>query len=246
MSWATITIFVAESVIIALAVLPAATFWSWHFAWTGMPPWLRVFVLALAFVPAYLIFAAGVMLHSAVLTRILGWRTPPNLDVRLRDFDWAVLAWARFLVTIHVVRLFAGVVFRSTPVWVWYMRLNGARIDRGVWINSLSLMDHNLLELGKGCVIGSDAHVSAHTVQRGRLMTAPVRLGKGVTVGIGSVVEIGVEAGDGAQIGALSVVPKFMRLDAATAYAGSPVHPLGTPTIPTPVASRGGVHLVDA
>jgi acetyltransferase-like isoleucine patch superfamily enzyme len=124
------------------------------------------------------------------------------------------------------VRLFAGAVFRSTPVWVMYLRLNGARVGRGAWVNSLSLMDHNLLELGDGVVIGSDAHVAGHIVEGGVLKTAPVRLGRGVTIGIGTVVEIGAEIGDGAQVGALSVVPKDAKLAAGAVYAGAPVRRL--------------------
>jgi acetyltransferase-like isoleucine patch superfamily enzyme len=58
------------------------------------------------------------------------------------------------------------------------------------------------------------------------LRTAPVRLGHGVTVGVGSVISIGVVSGDGTQIGALSVVPKFTSLQAGARYAGAPVHRL--------------------
>jgi acetyltransferase-like isoleucine patch superfamily enzyme len=128
--------------------------------------------------------------------------------------------------TIHVVRVFAGPAFRSTTFWSWYMRLNGARLGRLVWVNSLSLMDHNLLEFGDGVVIGSDAHVSGHIVERGMLKTARVRLGAGTVIGVGTVVGIGVESGAGTQVGPLSVVPKFTQLDAGASYLGVPVHRL--------------------
>ena len=60
-------------------------------------------------------------------------------------------------------------------------------------------------------------------VERGLLKTAPVRLGRNTLIGIGSVVGIGVESGDGAQVGALSVVPKFTVLEAGGVYVGVPV-----------------------
>ena len=104
-----------------------------------------------------------------------------------------------------------------------YLRLNGATIGRGVYINSLSISDHNLLEFGDGVVIGENVHLSGHTVEGGIVKTARVKLGRGVTVGLGSIVGIGVQAGDGCQIGALSVVPKHTTLDARTTYAGVPV-----------------------
>ena len=218
-----VTIFVLESVVFALSVLPAVAFWTWHYRWTGMDWWVRVLFLSMAFVPAYLLFAFGLMIYSAGATRLLGWRTRPGLEARIVDFDWPLLDWGRYMVTTHVVGLFAGTVFRSTPVWAMYLRLNGARVGRGVWVNSLGLMDHNLLELGDGAVIGSEAHMSGHLVEAGVLKTAQVRVGRRATIGIGSVVGIGADIGDDAQVGALSVVPKYAKLDAGAVYAGVPV-----------------------
>jgi acetyltransferase-like isoleucine patch superfamily enzyme len=219
-------VFVVESVVVAFAAVPAVAFWTWHLRWTAMPFALRIAFLAMAFVPAYLVFALGLMVYSAAAARALGWRTPRDVAVPLAEFGWPVLDWARYLITIHVVRVFAGAVFRSTPVWTFYLRLNGARIGRGVWVNSLSVMDHNLLELGDGTVVGSDVHLAAHIVESGVLKTASVRLGRHVTIGIGSVVEIGAEVGDHTQVGALSVVPKHARLAPAAVYAGVPVRRL--------------------
>ena len=68
---------------------------------------------------------------------------------------------------------------------------------------------------GDGVVIGESVHLSGHTVEGGVVKTGRVRLGRGVTVGLGSMVGIGVEAGERCQIGALSVVPKDTKLDAA-------------------------------
>ena len=83
-----------------------------------------------------------------------------------------------------------------------------------------------LLEFGDDVVIGAGVHLSGHTVERGELRTAAVRLGNGVTVGVRANVEIRVEAGPGCQIGALSAVPKFARLAGHTAYVGIPARPL--------------------
>jgi len=95
-----------------------------------------------------------------------------------------------------------------------------------VYINTLFISDHNLLEIGDEVVIGSEVHMSGHTVERGVVKTAPVRLGREVTVGLGSVIEIGVTAGAGCQIGALSFVPKHAELSAGAVYVGAPVRRL--------------------
>jgi acetyltransferase-like isoleucine patch superfamily enzyme len=72
-------------------------------------------------------------------------------------------------------------------------------------------------------------------VEGGVVKTGRVRLGRGVTVGLGSMVGIGVEAGQRCQIGALSVVPKYTHLEPDSVYAGVPVKKLDRAEAPSPV-----------
>ena len=81
------------------------------------------------------------------------------------------------MISTHVVRVLVGTFFRASPLWTLYMRWNGARIGRGVYINSLSISDHNMLEFGDGVVIGESVHLSGHTVEGGVVKTGHVRLG---------------------------------------------------------------------
>ncbi len=220
--WAALSVIVLETLLLGIAVAPVVTFLHWQSTW-ALPSAARILLLSLAVVPLYLLFAGILIVVSPLATRMLGWRTPDNVTARLADFEWPVLDWGRYLMTIHVVRVFAGPAFRSTPFWSLYLRLNGARIGSLVWVNSLAVMDHNLLELDDDVVIGSDVHLSGHTVEHGMLRTARVHLRQGTVIGVGSVLGIGVTTGVGTQVGALSVVPKFATLDAGAAYAGVPV-----------------------
>jgi acetyltransferase-like isoleucine patch superfamily enzyme len=222
-AWALGSVFAVESLVFGLSVLPAVLFWEWHFRWQVDSAPLRVILLSMAFVPSYLLFTLALILLSSVATRVTGWRTPPNAELDIEDFSWPLLDWARYMISIQLVRIFAGALFRATPIWSLYMRLNGARMGRRVFVNSLEVTDHNLLDFGDDVVVGGDVHLSGHTVEDGRLKTAPVRLGQGVTVGVGSVVGIGVVARDRCQIGALSLVPKFSNLDEDAVYVGIPV-----------------------
>lgn len=194
-------------------------------------PWLQVIVFAVAAVPSYLLFALCLMPCSAASTWLTGARTPPDAQMRIADMGWPLLRWARYLASSHVVRLFAGPLFRGTPVWTVYLRMNGARLGRRVFVNTLYMSDHNLLDFGNDVVIGGEVHVSGHTVEHGVVKTGPVRLGDGVTIGLASVVEIDVEVGAHAQVGALSFVPKHTRLQAQRTYVGIPVRPIQPPAI---------------
>lgn len=221
-AWAVGSAFAVESVVFGLAALPAVVFWEWHLRWDLSPAGIRIVILAMSLVPAYLAFAVALMLLSASAMRLLGWRTPAGAEWRIADLDWPLLRWGRYLVSTHLVRVFAGTLLRATPLWTMYLRWNGARIGRRVFVNSLQVMDHDLLEFGDGVVIGSAAHLSGHTVEHGVVKTGRVRLGPNVTIGVGSVIGIDVEIGADTQVGALSVVVKHERLAAGAIYAGAP------------------------
>lgn len=220
-AWAALSLVAAESVLIGLAAAAPVMLLAWLGHATAGPVRLGVVLIALA--PAYLVFALGLMAFSAVAMQMLGWRTPPAATLRIADADWPLLHWARGLAATHVVRLLAGGLLRATPLWSMYLRLNGARVGRRVFVNSLQVMDHHLLELGDGVVIGSAAHVSGHTVEHGFVKTGPVRLERNVTIGVGSVIGIDVVIGADTQIGALSLVPKHAHLPSGAVYAGIPV-----------------------
>jgi acetyltransferase-like isoleucine patch superfamily enzyme len=147
--------------------------------------------------------------------------------MRIADMGWPLMKWAQYMVAIHVVRVLAGPLFCGSPIWTAYLRLNGARLGRRAYVNTLFISDHNLLEFGDDVVIGAEVHLSGHTVEGGLVKTAGVRLGHDVTVGLGSVIDIGVEVGPHCQIGAMSLVPKHTKLPAGSLYVGIPVKRLG-------------------
>jgi serine acetyltransferase len=224
--WTVLTILVVQGLVCGAAVLPVVLLWSQLLTVGESSRVLRVVAFSMVAVPSYVLFALLLMFASAVIVRTLNWRTPPNLETRIADVDWPLLQWVRSMAATHIVRVFAGTLFRGSPIWTAYLRLAGARLGRRVYINSLAVADYNLLEFGDDVVIGDDVHVSGHTVEDGVVKTAPLRLGRNVTIGLGSVIEIGVEAGDGCQVGALSFVPKYTQLEAGVTYAGIPVQRL--------------------
>jgi serine acetyltransferase len=221
-AWTILSAAVLQGIVCALAVLPVAAMWWQLLARAPARGVLRLLVLSAAVVPSYLLFALALMPVSACAMRLMRWQTPPNVEMRIADMDWVLLNWVRSMIGTQLVRVFAGMLFRGTPIWTAYLRMAGARMGRRVYVNSLGVSDYNLLEFGDGVVIGADVHVSGHTVEGGIVKTAPVRLGRNVMIGLCSVVEIGAEIGDDAQVGAMSFVPKHARLEGGHAYAGVP------------------------
>ena len=221
-AWMISSFILVQSVICGLAAAPVVLVWTWLYAW--IPPGIpTVAFVSVAALPSYGIFAILLMAVSAFTLRVIGWQTPPNSQMRIADFDWPLLNWARSMAALHAVRVLAGSLYRASPLWTAYLRWSGARLGQRVYVASLALSDYNLLEFGDDVVIGADVHLSGHTVEDGIVKTAGVRLGRGVTVGIGSVIDIGVEIGDECQVGALSLVPKGATLQPGAVYVGRPV-----------------------
>jgi non-ribosomal peptide synthetase-like protein len=221
-----VAIVVVEGTVCGLSALPVVLIWLEVQAWLTREPVIRAVVFGMLVVPSYMAFALCLMPISALATRVTGARTPPDASLRIADMGWPLMRWARYMIASHLVRLLAGSVFRGSPVWTAYLRLNGARIGKRVYVNSLFISDHNLLEIGDGTVIGGEVHLSGHTVEGGLVKTGRVRLGRDVTIGLGSVIDIGVTVGARCQVGALSLVPKHTTLEPDTVYAGIPVRRL--------------------
>lgn len=222
-----VLIIVEQVLLCTVALAPTVALWIVAVDQAPASVFVRTLTFSALLIPSYILFALCLMTVSGVTARVSAARTPAHLELRIADMSWALMRWARYMVRIHVVRLFAGTIFRGSPFWTAYLRLNGARMGRRVYVNTLFISDHNLLELGDDVVIGSEVHISGHTVEGGFVKTAPVRLGDGVTIGIGTVIEIGVDVGAHAQIGALSFVPKHTRWPGGAVYAGIPVKRLG-------------------
>jgi acetyltransferase-like isoleucine patch superfamily enzyme len=225
-AWTIASLIIVQGTVCAVSAAPVVILWHWLVRLTSGESLLRIALMSVGLAPSYVLFAVCLMVVSPIATRFLGWRSPIDVEMRIVDMEWRLLRWVRYGASLHVVRLIAGSLFRGTPIWTAHLRLSGARLGKRVYVNSLSVSDYNLIECGDDVVIGGAVHVSGHTVEAGVVKTARVRLGDNVTIGLGSVIEIGVEIGSDCQIGALSFVPKHARLPGGAVYGGVPAVPL--------------------
>ena len=225
-AWTVASLVTVQTLVCGVSAAPVVLIWYWLVSVTASAPIARLALFSVAIAPSYVLFALCVMIVSPLTMRLLRWQTPPDAEMRIADMDWALLRWVRYGASIHLVRVIAGTWLRGTPLWTSHLRLSGARLGKRVYVNSLSVSDYNLIECGDDVVIGGAVHLSGHTVEAGIVKTARVRLGNNVTIGLGSVIEIGVEIGSDSQVGALSFVPKYTKLKGGVVYAGTPAMPI--------------------
>jgi len=89
------------------------------------------------------------------------------------------------------------------------LRLTGMKIGKKVSIGLFAMFDiffPELIEIGDFSIIGYNATILAHEFLVEEYRTGRVKIGRRVMVGANSTVLPGVEIGDGAVIGAMSLV----------------------------------------
>jgi len=168
----------------------------------------------------YMVCCGFVMGAVAFAKWILSGRFRPFVKPLWSPFVWrleAVTALYEFLLTPMALE-----PLRGTPLLVWYLRLLGARIGRGVYIHTTGLIEFDLVEVGDRAAINDEAVLQSHLFEDRMLKASGLRVGADCTVGAGSVVLYDAEMEDGSRLDALSLLMKGERLPAGTAWAGSP------------------------
>ena len=137
-------------------------------------------------------------------------------------FSWPVLGWG----TVGAITNFANhmflIHFKGTPLLNFWYRVLGAKIGKGVSINSVKLFEWNLLTLEDGVVLGGDCVVMGHALEGGRMRMRRVHLKKGAMVGGDAKVMPGCVLGERAVLGASSLLTKNTTIPDGQMWGGVP------------------------
>ncbi len=221
----TLLLFAQAAVILGLAAFPAVALWSWAGRTLPLQGAARLAALSVAGAAGYFLFGLTLLLvipAARWLTLAVG--TPVG---RFPYLSWGAWRWASFNALTLMLRFSFINWIRVTPFLPWYHRLMGMKVGRRVQFNTAVVADQNLLEVGDDSIIGGDVTLVCHAAEGGRLVTAPTRIGRGVTVGLMAVILPGCTIGDGAVIAAGSVLMKGTTVRAGEIWAGSPARRVG-------------------
>lgn len=228
----TLLLFAEVALVLGLAAWPgAALFLAVEARASAGAAW-RLPVLCVAGAAAYL--TAGLALLVVVpAVRWLTFATGTPVG-RFSFLSLGAWRWASYNALTLLVRFSFIHWIRLTPFLPLYHRLMGARIGARVQINTAVVADQNLITIGDDTVIGGDVTLVAHSAERGRLVTAPVTIGRGVTVGINAIILPGCTIGDGAVVSAGAVLSKHARVGPGEVWAGVPARRVGRLRRPAP------------
>lgn len=221
----TLLLFAEVALVLGLAAWPGAAFFLAVEARLPAGAWWRLPALCVAGAAAY--FVAGLAL--LLLVPVVRWATFA-LGTPVGRFPFLSMGawrWASYNALTLLVRFTFVNWVRVTPFLPAYHRLMGARIGSRVQINTAVVADQNLLTIGDDTVIGGDVTLVAHSAERGRLVTAPVIIGRNVTVGLMAVIMPGCTIGDGAVISAGAVLSKHAQVGPGEVWAGVPARRVG-------------------
>jgi hypothetical protein len=129
---------------------------------------------------AYAVWGATFCLIVIACKRILFATSPIG---SFSFFSPTVIRWA-FVVQLFTVasQMFVTWV-TGTDFIVWWFRMLGAKIGHSVTINTITLYDWDLLEIGDNAFIGGRTSVMGHVGQMGRVTFARTTIGARCTIG---------------------------------------------------------------
>ena len=182
---------------------------------------------------------------------VIGWLTLAGLLYGVGGFvfvailKWTLLTryrkcsvpmWTPFVwVSEAVTNLYEGIAvpnfmsyLRGTPWLPLAFNLLGAKIGRGVYMNTTDVTEFDCVQIGDYSELNALACPQTHLFEDRVMKIDHVQIGKRVTMGPRSAVLYGAKVGDDAQLGALTLVMKGEHIPAASSWRGCPAAPART------------------
>lgn len=114
---------------------------------------------------------------------------------------------------------------RGTPFLPWVLRLFGAHIGKGVYMDMTDITEFDCVHVGDFSALNPLCALQTHLYEDRVMKVGRVVVGAGVTVGAGSTVLYDTHVGDYARLGPLTVVMKGEQIPAHSEWVGAPAEP---------------------
>jgi len=113
-------------------------------------------------------------------------------------------------------------MFAGTPFSPFFLRLTGVKVGRRVFNDGCGMSERTLVEIGDGANLNAWGYLQSHSMEEGVFKSDVIRIGAGVSVGVGSLILYGVEMGDGAILDADAFLMKGEVVPAHSRWGGNP------------------------
>jgi len=198
----------------ALAVLVMAALLA---LWTAGGLWLA------ALLSGVLLLGAGVL--AAAVATAMKWL----LAGRFRAIDhplWSSFVWRNELADTFVEALAVPWLIGSlagTPMLAAWLRTMGAKIGRGVWLETYWLPEADLIRLGDGATVNRGCVVQTHLFHDRIMSMSEVTVAEGAPLGPHGIILPGAEIGARTTVGPGSLVTRGDAVPADSRWLGNPI-----------------------
>ena len=168
----------------------------------------------------FMIYILGLLTFSGFTQRLIHVRfSGDKLVANLNS--WTTIRWA---ICGHIHRCTHPVLVHTIPSLISnaYYRLAGAKIGKGVQINTINLNDPSTVTIEDNVVVGGGCIINGHLVEKGQIILARITLEEGSLLGARVTIQPGVTVGKGAVIGTNGLVGKYKTIPAGEVWAGLP------------------------
>ena len=209
-----------------LPIAPALYVFDWLTSYgPGDRGWLDLMIIGFSASIAFLTWGMFLLLLSGILQFLIRLRFEARIVTPLASLT--TIRWA-----------ICGQIHRSTQPFLAhivpsffanaYYRLAGCKIGKNVNINSVTINDPSLVELGDNVVIGGGATLNGHLVEKGNLVLEKIIVGKNSTVGGATMVGPGARIGENSILGNRAVLAKRKVIPDGEIWVGIPARPISS------------------
>lgn len=146
----------------------------------------------------------------------------------------AVAMWTPFVwISEAITNLYEGIAvpnflryLRGTPWLPVALRMLGAKIGRGVYLDTIDITEFDCVSIGDYSEVNALAGPQTHLFEDRVMKIDRVEIGAKVTLGTRNTVLYGASVGDGVLLGPLTLVMKGETLPSGTAWSGAPAAPM--------------------
>ncbi len=203
-----LALVIATGYLIVVLVMPFAADNGWGFETAN--------ALALA----GCIYGVASFLFVVALKWILVGRYRPRAAPMWTPFVWISEAVTNLYESLAVPNFLD--LLRGTPMLPWMLRLLGAKIGKGVYLNTTDLTEFDCVRIGDEAELNALCGPQTHLFEDRVMKIGQVEIGARVTVGVRSTILYDTQVGDDVRLGPLTLVAKGERLPAGTRWEGSP------------------------
>ena len=201
---------IASGYLIVQMVMPLA----------GDEEWLQ---MSLGLALAGCLYGASSFLLVVALKWLLVGRYRPRAAPMWTPFVWLSEAVTNLYESLAVPNFLDFLC--GTPMLPYALRLLGAHIGRGVYLDTTDITEFDCVRIGDEAELNGSCGPQTHLFEDRVMKIGLVDIGSRATIGPCSTILYDTQVGDGVRLGPLTLIAKGERLPANTRWEGTPATP---------------------